>query len=418
MNSTVIDTDCCIVGGGPAGVILAFLLARQGVSVVLLEVHKNFDRDWRGDAIHPLTMELMETLGLVDRLLEIPHHNISHLTMGSRVWAEFSKLHTRYPYVTIIPQVNFLELVVSEAKQYPHFQMLMSTNAQELIQEGEAVCGVRYHKDGVYHEIRATLTVGADGRASRLRELADLNTNVLTSAPPMDLVSFRLPKQQGDPAADARFGEGYMIIWFEQADHWLFRYIFSKGSYQNIRKAGLDALKQSIVALIPEFSNRLNSLSDWSDLSFLCVQSNRLHQWYRNGLLLIGDAAHTMSPVGGVGINYAIQDAVAAANVLAEPLKTGQLQVSHLQAVQQQRAFPTRVIQIYQSIIQEGITSRFDRQSAIPVRFLLCFWFPLSLPLLGQQYARFIAYLIGFGIDPARPNDRRSPSSIPANHPA
>lgn len=404
MTSTIIHTDCCIVGGGPAGLILAFLLARQGVSVVLLEAHKSFDRDWRGDGTHPLTLELMEALGLVDRLLEIPHHTTTQLAFGSQVYADFSGLHTRYPYVTAIPQVDFLNLIVAEAKQYPNFQLLMSTNVQELIEEGDAICGVRYRKHDVEYEVRAPLTVGADGRNSRLRELSGLNTNVLTASPPMDLVSFRLPKQQDDPKPDVRFGEGDMLIWFERSDHWVFRYLFPKGGYQKLRQAGLEALKSTIATHIPEVCDRLNSLSNWSDLSFLSVQANRVRQWYRSGLLLIGDAAHTMSPLGAVGVNYAIQDAVAAANILADPLKKGQLQISHLQAVQQQRELPTWAIQTYQSIIQEGISSRFTPKSSIPVRFLLFFWLPLSLPLLGQQYAKFIAYLIGFGLYPARPN--------------
>jgi len=407
MNSTPIHTDCCIVGGGAAGVVLAFLLARQGRSVVLLEAHKNFDRDWRGDTIHPLTMELMESLGLVDRLLAIPHHNTSQLTMGSRVYADFSKLSTPYPYVTAIPQVDFLELLVTEARQYPNFQVLMGTNVQELIQDGETVCGVRYRKGNAWCEVRATLTVGADGRASHLRDLAGLNTNVLTSAPPMDVVSFRLPKRVGDPESNVRFGPGYMLVWYERSDYWLCRYLFPKGGYQKIRQAGLDALKQSIVGLIPELSDRLDLLSDWSNLSFLAVQSSRLPRWYRSGLLLLGDAAHTMSPVGGVGINYAIQDAVVAANILAEPLKTGEIQIRDLKAVQQKRELPTRAIQMYQSIIQEGIISQFDPKASIPVRFLLFFWFPLALPLIGKQYARFIAYLIAFGLSPARLNSNQ-----------
>lgn len=284
----------------------------------------------------------------------------------------------------------------------------MSTNVQEVIQEEETVCGVRYHKDEAWHEVRATLTVGADGRASGLRELGGLNTNVFTAAPPMDVVSFRLSKAASDPESNVRFGEGYMLVWYERTDGWLCRYLFPKGGYQKLRQAGLDAMKQSIVALMPEFSDRLNSLSSWSDLSFLSVQSSRVPQWYRSGLLLIGDAAHTMSPVGGVGINYAIQDAVAAANILAEPLKTGQVGIGDLKAVQKARELPTRVIQAYQSMIQEGIMSRFDSNASIPVRFLLLFWFPLALPLIGKPYAKFIAYLIAFGISPARLNSHEN----------
>lgn len=403
MSSNEIHTDCCIVGAGPAGVVLSLLLVCQGVSVVLLETHKNLDRDWRGDTIHPLTMELMDTLGLADRLLTIPHHKIKQLTMGSRVYADFNQLHTKYPYVTAIPQVQFLEVLVSEAKQYPNFQILMGANAQELIVEGETIGGVRYRKDSVWHEVRATLTVGADGRGSHLRELSGLNANILTSSPPMDVLSFRLPKQQGDPEPDVRFGKGYMLVWFEGTDHWTFRYLFLKGGYQTIRQAGLSAFKQSIVDLMPELADRVGSLSDWSDFAFLSVQANRIPQWYRSGLLLIGDAAHTMSPVGGVGINYAIQDAVATANLLTEPLKTKQLQIQQLQAVQQQRELSTRAIQVYQSLLQEGISSKLDPHLKIPFRFLCFFWIPLSLPLLGRRYAKFIAYLIGFGIQPARP---------------
>lgn len=383
--------------------MLALLLARQGISVVLLEAHKDFERDFRGDSVHPLTLENLEALGLAERLLEIPSHNSKQLTMGSMVYADFSTLSTQYPFLTSIPQGKFLELLANEAKQYPNFELLMGAKVQELIEEGERICGVRYRQDEVWHEVRATLTVGADGRASHVSHLAGLDQNLLTSSPPMDVISFRLPKGANDTLhSDVRFAQGFMLVWYEHADHWLFRYLFPKGGYQAIRHAGLDAFKQSVAKVLPELAERLDSLTDWSKMAFLSVQSCRVRKWYRPGLLLIGDAAHTMSPVGGVGVNYAIQDAVAAANILAKPLKSQQLEVGQLQAVQDERELPTRAIQLYQSIMQEGINSRLNPHSPIPIRFLIFFWLPLSLPWLNKLYARFIAYLIGFGLRPAR----------------
>lgn len=406
MNPHIVETDCCIVGGGPAGIMLALLLVRVGVSVILLEAHKTFDRDFRGDTVHPLTLENLEALGLADRLLEIPHHNIEQLTMGSRVYADFSALPTRYPFLTSVPQVKFLELLVYEAKRYPNFQLLMGTNVQELIVEDgtsqERICGVRYRKGESWYEVRASLTIGADGRSSHVSHLAGLDKNLFTSSPPMDVISFRLPKKTGDKLQpDAKSTKDFMLVWFEQSDCWLFRYLFLKGGYQQIRQAGLEAFKQSIAEVLPEITDRLDSLKDWSSMAFLSVQASRVPQWYRPGLLLIGDAAHTMSPVGGVGVNYAMQDAVTAANILSQPLKTKQLKVEHLQAVQNERELPTRAIQIYQSLMQEAINRRLNPKAPIPFRFLLFFWLPLSLPLLNKLYARVIAHLIGFGLHPA-----------------
>lgn len=334
-------TDCCIVGGGPAGAVLALLLARQGISVVLLEAHKDFDRDFRGDTIHPSVMEIMDELGLADRLLQLDHTKVRRLTLmnpdGSVAFAtEFTRLKTRYPYITIMPQVRFLEFITEEAKRYPNFQLVLGANVQELIESDGVVRGVRYRGHGGWHSVTAQLIVGADGRHSRMRQLAGFEP--VGTSPPMDVVWFRLPRKSEEPEGlNGRIGRGHIVAMLDRSEEWQVAYVIPKGGYQQIRAAGLEAVRQSIAEVVPEFSDRVERLQDWSQIAFLSVESNRLPRWYRPGLLLIGDAAHVMSPVGGVGINYAIQDAVVAANVLGEQLLGRHLHVWDLAEVQRQR---------------------------------------------------------------------------------
>lgn len=393
------ETTCCIVGGGPGGAVLALLLARQHIPVILLEAHDDFDRDFRGDTIHPSVLEIMEELGLAERLLKMRHTKISQLTFnlpsGSITVGDFRRLKTRFPFIMMLPQVRFLEFIIGAAKRYENFQLLMGTRAQELIIEDDVVRGVRYRSDGGWHEVRALLTIGADGRSSPVRRMAGLEAMKKTS-PPMDIIWFRLPREERDPeGVFARVGAGHLLIRLDRTDEWQIGYVIPKGGWQKVRAAGLPALREAIRDVLPEFPERVEHLQDWDQVAVLSVESSRCLRWYRPGLLLIGDAAHVMSPVGGVGINYAIQDAVAAANLLSAPLKTNQLTTNDLAGVQRERAWPTKFIQSLQSVMQRRIIAGALNTNQ-PFRFPLLMRLLLRIPYLRDLPARIIA----FGIRP------------------
>ncbi|MBV9020237.1 MAG: FAD-dependent oxidoreductase [Ktedonobacteraceae bacterium] len=387
------QTTCCIVGGGPGGAMLALLLARKGVAVTLLEAHMDFEREFRGDSIHPSVLNILDELGLVDRLLQLQHTEVRKFRFqtvgGEMTLANIDELKLKYPFIALLPQSKFLEFVTTEAKSYPGFHLVMGAQVDELIEENGKVCGVRYRGADGWYEVRAILTVGADGRFSRLRRLAGFEP--VASSVPMDVLWFRLPQHLSDgQESGGHIGNGHIAIMLNRFEYWQIGYVIPKGGYQEIRAAGLPALRQTIAELLPLMADRVDYLQEWKQISVLSVESNRLLQWYRPGLLLIGDAAHTMSPVAGVGINYAIQDAVVAANILGDKLKHGSVQLKDLARVQRQRELPTRIIQAFQSFLQNTILTNAlssDKLLTIPplVRLML------STPVIRTVPARLMA---------------------------
>jgi 2-polyprenyl-6-methoxyphenol hydroxylase-like FAD-dependent oxidoreductase len=380
------------------------LLARQGVSVVLLEMHRTFDREFRGDTIHPSTMEILDQVGLADRLLELPHAKVPRLSLvsseGRFVFADLSRLKTRFPYITMMPQAQFLEFLVEESRKYPGFQVIMNANVQELIEEGGVVQGVRYTgADEEKRELPALLTIGADGRFSRVRRLAGFEPE--KQAPPMDVLWIRLPRDASAPdegSGEFYFGSGEFVVLFARGDYWQVGYVIPKGGYQKLKAAGAQALKQAVARVAPPVKQAVQLLKDWSDVSLLSVESSRVPQWSRAGLLLIGDAAHVMSPVGGVGINYAVQDAVAVSNLLGPKLKAGRIEPGDLQAVQRKREPAVRKIQSFQAMLQKRIVSEALSDSGQPFRIPFPIRVISKLSILRALPAR----LIGFGFDRER----------------
>jgi 2-polyprenyl-6-methoxyphenol hydroxylase-like FAD-dependent oxidoreductase len=393
-----INTTCCIAGGGPAGMMLGFLLARAGVPVTVLEKHPDFLRDFRGDTIHPSTLELMHELGLLDAFLKLPHSRVARLSGqvgGTTIaLADFSHLPTHCKFIALMPQWDFLDFLAAHGRKYPAFDLRMRTEATGLIEEGGRVAGVRAKSPDGEIEVRADLTVGCDGRHSTLRERAGFHVEDIGA--PMDILWFRVSRRDSDtPETFGHMEAGRMLVMLNRTDYWQCAYVIPKGGIDKVKAAGLKAFRDSVAFMSPFLRDRLSELKSWDDVKLLTVAVDRLSRWHRPGLLCIGDAAHAMSPIGGVGINLAIQDAVAAANILAAPLKEGRVTEALLEAVQRRRTMPMRVIQWLQVQVQNNVLNPVLKSSARPkppFAAKLLNWFP---PL-----QRLPARIIGLGVRP------------------
>lgn len=399
-----LSVQCCIAGGGPAGMMLGLLLARAGVSVLILEKHPDFLRDFRGDTLHPSTLEIIHELGLLDRFLRLPHQKVSRINarFGDLEFtvADFSSLPTHCRYVAFMPQWDFLTFLLEEGKRYPEFHIRMSTEVTNVIEHKGSVAGLHAETAQGPLDIRAALVVGADGRHSIVRKSAGLSVEEFGA--PMDVLWFRLSRRPDDPADPmGRFDAGRIFIMLNRGDYWQCGFVIAKGSLKEIHAQGLPLFRESVAKLAPFAADRVHELQGWEPIKLLTVQVDRLRQWHKPGLLCIGDAAHAMSPVGGVGINLAIQDAVATANLLAQPLRDGQVTEADLARVQARRLWPTQLTQRAQLLVQNRVithvlNSKVQLSPPWPVRLLARFPFLRRLP----------ARMIGLGV---RPEHVRTP---------
>jgi 2-polyprenyl-6-methoxyphenol hydroxylase-like FAD-dependent oxidoreductase len=408
MTEKIHTTRCCIAGGGPAGMMLGFLLARAGVDVVVLEKHGDFLRDFRGDTIHPSTLELMHELGLLDEFLKQPHREVRHLSgqIGDTTIpiADFGGLPTVCKFLALMPQWDFLNFLAAHGRRYAGFHLMMKTAVTDLIETTGRVTGVRAACDGAAVEIRADLVIGADGRHSTVRERAGFTVQDLGA--PMDVLWLRMSRRPDDIAeAFGHMEAGRIFIMLDRGDYWQCAFVIPKGSADELRGKDIGVFRNMILELSPWLGERVDEIKSWDDVKLLTVALDRLAQWYRPGLLCIGDAAHAMSPIGGVGINLAVQDAVAAANILAEPLRTSTLTTDHLARVQARREWPTKVTQKIQLIVQSRVISRVlagTKRPKPPFAFKLFGWFPA---LQGIP-----ARVVGMGV---RPEHIHTPEATP-----
>jgi len=391
-------TTCCIVGGGPAGVMAGFLLARAGVNVLVLEKHKDFFCDFRGDTIHPSTLELMHELNLLDEFLTQPHQELGEITanFGARVVhiADLTHLPTRCKFIAFMPQWDFLNFLSSHARRFPQFRLRMEAEVTGLLFDQDRVVGVKARTPDGPLEVRATLVIGADGRSSVVRKCAGLE--VIDLGAPIDVLWFRVPMHADDPPQAFGFvSAGQFMVLIYRGDYWQCAYVIRKGSFEQRQQRGLDAFRQDIARCAPFLANRVGEIKQWDDVKLLSVKVDHLRQWYRDGLLCIGDSAHAMSPVGGVGINLAIQDAVATANLLAPKFLKNQLQVDDLKSVQNRRARPARLTQRLQVFLHKHLLERiFDSPELIAPPFAL------NLAEKFPKLRRIPARMVGVGFRP------------------
>ena len=390
--------NVCIVGGGPAGMMLGFLLARAGIEVDVLEKHRDFLRDFRGDTIHPSTLELMHELGLLDEFLQQPHQAVKQI--GALIGdaevpiVDFTHLPVQCPYIALMPQWDFLNFLAAHARRFPAFHLHLETEATGLIEENDKVVGVQAGSAQGPCDFRADLVVAADGRGSLMRQQAGLE--VLDIGAPMDVLWMRLSRRPDDPDDTlGRIKNGYFMVMINRRDYWQCAFLIPKGTIDQVWQRGLPAFREGIVGVAPFLRDRAEELTDWDKIKLLTVKVDRLKKWHRPGLLCIGDSAHAMSPVGGVGINLAIQDAVATANLLVPHLQKGVVEEKHLAAVQERRTFPTKMTQAMQVFIQNKVINRVlgdTRPVSLPLPLRLLTWFPLL--------RRIPARIVGLGFRP------------------
>jgi len=410
MPNTKLETTCCVVGGGPAGVMLAYLLAREGVAVTVLEKHKDFFRDFRGDTVHPSTLELMYELGILDDFLKVPHQQLTSVggAFGDFAFrlADFSSLRTNCNFVALMPQWDFLDFLSGKAKQFPSFALRMQNEAVDLIAKDGRVRGVTANTPDGPVDIVSDLVVGCDGRHSRMREAAGFE--VQEFGVPIDVLWFRISRVGNDPeqlAGNINYGKALILI--PRGDYFQAGLIIRKGSFPEIQQRGLEAFRNDVRRIAPYLGERVEEVRDWEHIKLLSVQINRLRQWYRPGLLCIGDAAHAMSPAGGVGINLAVQDAVATANILAEPLRQGRVTEALLERVQRRREFPTVVTQFLQVNAHKGFEKVFRNPGPATAPWQLKA--VVSVP--GIQYV--MARIVGVGVLPEHIAAAKKPPACP-----
>jgi 2-polyprenyl-6-methoxyphenol hydroxylase-like FAD-dependent oxidoreductase len=393
-----IEAQCCIAGGGPAGMMLGLLLARAGVDVVVLEKHADFLRDFRGDTIHPSTLDVMSELGVLEEFLQQPHQRVTRLAgkvgEATVTVADFTRIRARCRFLAFMPQWEFLSFLARQAARVPNFRLLMQAKVENVLWDGDRVAGVRATTPEGTLEVRAVLTVAADGRASVVRDRAGLD--VIDVGAPMDVLWLRVSKRDSDP--HDTFGyvkDGRILALIDRGDYWQSAYVIPKGAADGMRERGLQAFRDQIAETVPFLRDRLDEIAEWNDVRLLTVRVDRLRRWYRAGLLCLGDAAHAMSPIGGVGINLAIQDAVAAANALAPGLQAGRCEVRTLRRVQRRREFAARITQALQVLIGRHVIGRVLLTGTSPVLRVVP-GLVERLPFLTRIPAR----LVGLGVRP------------------
>ncbi|WP_453952550.1 FAD-dependent oxidoreductase [Bradyrhizobium sp. USDA 377] len=408
--SSSVKARCCVVGGGPAGMMLGYLLGRAGIDVVVLEKHADFFRDFRGDTVHPSTLKVMDELGLIDGFLKLPHQRLQKmdgLFGGTPVRiADLGRLHTKYPFIAFMPQWDFLNFLREEGQRFASLKVMMNTEAVDLIRRGDTIAGVRAKTPEGAIDIEADLTIACDGRHSTVRERAGLEVEEIGA--PMDVLWFRAGRKADETEnLFARIEPGKMMITFDRGDYWQCAYVIAKGQHDAVKARGLQALLDDVVRMAPVLRSGIADVKSFDDVKLLTVAINRLKRWTRPGLLLIGDAAHAMSPVGGVGVNLAVQDAVATANLLADKLQSGCPSEDELDAVRRRREFPVRMTQRMQVVVQNNIISGALQGGDRPLKVPLIVRLITALPWLQGIPARLIA----LGVRPEHVQSKAAPAS-------